>query len=183
MGSIKKYVLAFGMVAIAYVTWVSAADPNTFNNHMNKSRANKDGPDHVQHEAAGPGWFSNLGPTGIRAMLTDAEGKVEWKGQGIQYLVKYVFPGSPADGKVKPGDIIIAESRAMQEVMQAVTAFSPYDEPILLTGETGTGKEVIARLRKHLPTHHEPGSPSNPHNALKKSKGQMRAERKQGKSE
>jgi iduronate 2-sulfatase len=44
-------------------------------------------------------------------------------------------------------------------------------------------KEVIARLRKHLPTHHEPNSPSNPHNALKKSNDQKRAERKKGKSE
>jgi len=57
----------------------------------------------------------------------------------------------------KPGDVIIAESRGMQEVMQAVRAFAPYDEALLLTGETGTGKEVIAQrihresLRKDKP--------------------------------
>jgi len=57
----------------------------------------------------------------------------------------------------KPGEVVIAESRAMQEVLQAVRAFAPYDEPILLTGETGTGKEVVAQrihresLRKDKP--------------------------------
>ncbi len=39
-------------------------------------------------------------------MLTDRDGKTEWKGSGTQYLVKYVFPGSPAHGKVAPGDVI-----------------------------------------------------------------------------
>ena len=32
--------------------------------------------------------------------------------------------------------------------------------------------EVIIRLRQHVPTHHEPNSPSNPHDGLKKSKSQ-----------
>ena len=31
-------------------------------------------------------------------------------------------------------------------------------------------EEVIARLKKHLPKHHEPDSPRNPHDALKKFK-------------
>ena len=35
-------------------------------------------------------------------------------------------------------------------------------------------KEVIARLQQHVPTHHEPNSPSNPHNALKNAKNQKR---------
>lgn len=37
-------------------------------------------------------------------------------------------------------------------------------------------KAVIVRLRKHLPTHHEPESPSNPHNVLKNSKVPKQAE-------
>ena len=44
-------------------------------------------------------------------------------------------------------------------------------------------KEVITRLHKHVPTHHEPDSPRNQHNSLKKSKDQKRAERKQEKQE
>ena len=30
-------------------------------------------------------------------------------------------------------------------------------------------KDIVERLKKHLPTHHEPDSPKNPHDALKKS--------------
>jgi arylsulfatase A-like enzyme len=29
-------------------------------------------------------------------------------------------------------------------------------------------RAILARLKKHLPTHHEPDSPTNPHNELKK---------------
>jgi len=42
-------------------------------------------------------------------------------------------------------DLIIAASREMREVMQAVEVFAQHVEPVLLTGETGTGKEVVAR--------------------------------------
>lgn len=107
MNNMKKYLFIASLSVVAYSSMVLAADPTSFENHRVKSHANSDGPDYVQHVAAGNGWFSNLGPTGIRAMLTDDEGKVEWQGEGIQYLVKYVFPGSPADGLVLPGDIII----------------------------------------------------------------------------
>jgi arylsulfatase A-like enzyme len=34
-------------------------------------------------------------------------------------------------------------------------------------------KDVIRRLRDYLPTHHEPNSPINPHNELKKSKANL----------
>ena len=53
--------------------------------------------------------------------------------------------GLQAGGMAGPREVIIAESRAMKDVLQAVEAFAPEDEPLLLTGETGTGKEVIAR--------------------------------------
>ena len=80
---------------------------DSFDAHIINNHANSDGPDYVQHEFAGDGWFSNLGPTGIRAMLTDAAGNVDYGLLGIQYLVKYVFPGSPADVLIVPGDIIL----------------------------------------------------------------------------
>ena len=43
-----------------------------------------------------------------------------------------------------PGDII-GESPAIRSVLQAVDRVAPVDSTVLLTGETGTGKEVIAR--------------------------------------
>jgi transcriptional regulator with PAS, ATPase and Fis domain len=39
---------------------------------------------------------------------------------------------------------IIGESRLMQEAMQRVIQSAPTDLTVLITGETGTGKEVFA---------------------------------------
>jgi len=117
MDNRKKFLFVASLLVIMCGTLGLAADPTTFQAHMIDSHANSDGPDYVQHQAAGNGWFSNLGPTGIRAMLTDEDGKVEWQGTGIQYLVKYVFPGSPADGLIMPGDVIIGVNhREFQKV-------------------------------------------------------------------
>ncbi|MDD5719225.1 MAG: sigma-54 dependent transcriptional regulator [Candidatus Krumholzibacteria bacterium] len=51
----------------------------------------------------------------------------------------------PADTRKDP-QVVIAESRAMQEVLQAASAFAPYRETVLVTGETGTGKDIVAQL-------------------------------------
>lgn len=40
----------------------------------------------------------------------------------------------------------IFESQAIKEVLEAVNKVAPYRQPVLLTGESGVGKEVIARL-------------------------------------
>ena len=42
-------------------------------------------------------------------------------------------------------DRIIHSSRAMQQVLKMVKAAATADSPVLITGETGTGKELIAR--------------------------------------
>ncbi|MDI6788021.1 MAG: sigma-54 dependent transcriptional regulator [Planctomycetota bacterium] len=52
---------------------------------------------------------------------------------------------------------IIYESIAMQEVMAMVNKVAPSDSPVVILGETGTGKEIIARTihlsspRKQIP--------------------------------
>ena len=71
MKNIKKYLFIASLAFIVCGSLVLAADPTSFLNHRVNSHANSDGPDYVQHATAGTGWFSNLGPTGIRAMLTD----------------------------------------------------------------------------------------------------------------
>jgi DNA-binding NtrC family response regulator len=43
-----------------------------------------------------------------------------------------------------PG-LLIGSSPAMRPVNQAITQFAPTDARVLITGETGTGKEVVAR--------------------------------------
>jgi two-component system response regulator HydG len=42
--------------------------------------------------------------------------------------------------------VVIAKSPAMQAVMRRVARFAPSTAPVAVTGETGTGKEVIARI-------------------------------------
>jgi len=85
---------------------VRGADPETFAASL-LNATTEDPADTEQNKVAGPGWFWNLGPTGIRAMLVDKSGKCEWEGTATCFLVKYVFPKSPADGKILPGDTII----------------------------------------------------------------------------
>jgi DNA-binding NtrC family response regulator len=41
---------------------------------------------------------------------------------------------------------VVAESPAMQTVLRRVARFAPSDAPVAVLGETGTGKEVIARV-------------------------------------
>jgi DNA-binding NtrC family response regulator len=43
------------------------------------------------------------------------------------------------------GPALIAESSAMQPVMQLIARVGPSDANVLITGEAGTGKEVVAR--------------------------------------
>ena len=43
------------------------------------------------------------------------------------------------------GPALIAESAAMQPVMQLISRVGPSDANVLITGEAGTGKEVVAR--------------------------------------
>ena len=45
---------------------------------------------------------------------------------------------------------IIAESRRMQKLLQQVRQIAKIDSPVLLTGETGTGKELMARALHKL---------------------------------
>src|SRR5437868_13690941 len=47
---------------------------------------------------------------------------------------------------VAPGPQIVAESPAMRELPQTVARVGPKDVTVLLRGETGTGKELIASL-------------------------------------
>jgi len=67
------------------------------------------------------------------------------RAEEARYAPKGTDDGAPSLDQVAR-DVVIAESRTMKETLQAIEAFAPHREPILLTGETGTGKEVLARL-------------------------------------
>lgn len=53
-------------------------------------------------------------------------------------------------GGYDPGNVIIHQSTMMRDVLQLCDMFAATEEPVLITGETGTGKEIVARrLHEH----------------------------------
>jgi DNA-binding NtrC family response regulator len=67
-------------------------------------------------------------------------------------------PAGPSESKRKVGNLrLIGSSRALEKVRRAVRKFAALDAPVLITGETGTGKELAARAlheegpRRRLP--------------------------------
>lgn len=41
---------------------------------------------------------------------------------------------------------IVCESKAMKEILNSIEKIAPYRQPVLITGESGVGKEIVARL-------------------------------------
>ncbi len=49
-------------------------------------------------------------------------------------------------GEVPPDNIIFGHSEAMQAVRSRLSKVAAANVPVLITGESGTGKDIIARL-------------------------------------
>jgi two-component system nitrogen regulation response regulator GlnG len=59
---------------------------------------------------------------------------------------------APKETKEETGGKLLGESQAMQEVFRTIGRLSRSDISVLITGETGSGKEVVARvLHQHSP--------------------------------
>ncbi len=77
----------------------------------------------------------------------------------ISVLKRAVAPGVKAEKEpeIKTGSQLLGESPAMQEVFRTIGRLSRSDVSVLITGETGSGKEVVARaLHQHSPRTHGP---------------------------
>ncbi len=57
-----------------------------------------------------------------------------------------VSPLAQALGEVPPDNIIFGHSEAMQAVRSRLSKVAAANVPVLITGESGTGKDIIARL-------------------------------------
>lgn len=51
----------------------------------------------------------------------------------------------PVAPKLRESTRIVAESSAMRDLLRRVARFAATDAPVVITGETGTGKEIVAR--------------------------------------
>src|SRR5207248_7811728 len=50
---------------------------------------------------------------------------------------------------------IVAKSHAMRKVLEQVRSIAPFNTTVLVTGETGTGKELVARaIHQQSPRRH-----------------------------
>jgi DNA-binding NtrC family response regulator len=69
-------------------------------------------------------------------------------------------PGvDPVAERPAAGDVV-GTSRAMREVFSFVSKVAPWRDPILILGESGVGKELLARaIHMHSPWHDEPFVP------------------------
>lgn len=98
------------------------------------------------------------------------------RGPVIDYLVKpldkkqllatIAAAGSVQDGPKKTNvnkerERIVGESEAIRKVLRAISDFGPTEEPILLLGESGTGKDLIGRQIHELRGSQGPFVPLN----------------------
>ncbi len=67
-------------------------------------------------------------------------------GHSVFMTTLSVSPLAQSLGEVPPDDIIFGHSEAMQAVRSRLGKVAAANVPVLITGESGTGKDIIARL-------------------------------------
>src|ERR1700677_3437000 len=99
----------------------------------------------VQAIDAGAYWYIEkpLKPPGLRALLDRAFGRVR-----DQQTVVALRRDLRTAGKV---GVLVGTSGPMQDVMRQVEIAAPSTASVLITGETGSGKEMVARSIHMLP--------------------------------
>ena len=111
------------------------------------------------------GWRALLHTTqGIRPLAITAAPLTEEGGQACDPRARYIVMILPAEedhfaAGAGPAVLsgLIARSTAMSRIFQLVENLQSSDAPVLLTGERGTGKEVVARaIHEHSPRRRGP---------------------------
>jgi DNA-binding NtrC family response regulator len=112
--------------------------------------------------AGGAALFIMLSPPGSEegAIAAMREGAYDWvqkpfrteevamaikKAEELERLRKEVETLRSSVGAASVSDMVVWESRAMRDVLDMASRVARHQTPILVTGEPGTGKEVLAR--------------------------------------
>jgi DNA-binding NtrC family response regulator len=95
-------------------------------------------------------------PTDYHELLQELERLV-----GEVLRLTRLVPDVPAQGEVIADDpavpVLLGTSRAIVEVLKLIGRFARYDDAVLILGETGTGKEVVARrIHRNSPRRNKP---------------------------
>lgn len=88
------------------------------------------------------------------ALLHDAEGRVTGGAETFRDLSEVETLRQELTGKFRVGDLI-SRSPLMQRVFEVLPAIAASPSTVLLLGDTGTGKELVARTIHHLSPRHE----------------------------
>lgn len=82
----------------------------------------------------------------------DVDDAVNIVKRAVKNRQSYDAPAAPAASQSAPASEIIGSAPAMQEVFRAIGRLSNSNMTVLLTGESGSGKELVAHaLHKHSP--------------------------------
>ncbi len=73
-----------------------------------------------------------------------------FKDEEIIFRIEKVLEKKIWVREIKIEDILVGESKEIKEVRSLIYKAARYDSPVLITGESGVGKEVVARLIHNL---------------------------------
>lgn len=75
----------------------------------------------------------------------------------LRIATESAAPGAKDCRRALPAPDLVGRCASFQEVLELVQLYAPWDAPVLLVGETGTGKELVAQaVHHHSPRRHRP---------------------------
>ena len=93
----------------------------------------------------------------VSRIIAQALAEREQLAQREQRAQRAADVANPSVAAVTDTTLLVGSSPPMQEVFKQISLVAPTDLPVLITGETGTGKDLAARaIHAHGPRRHRP---------------------------